>query len=132
MWLVDAGGLALVIAWLMVALSFIILRKKRPEMRRPFRVRGGTSVGWIALLMSIGVVILYLPGMPSALVWPYEWIIIIAWAALGFVFYKWAMSKYGATNANTLMDQEVDRILQTEDELAIPTDEQAEKEVYNQ
>lgn len=114
-WLVDAGGLALVVAWLMVALSFIILRKKRPEMKRPFRVRGGTLIGWLALFMSIGVAILYMPGMPSALVWPYEWIIILVWSILGLVFYKWSMAKYGATNADALMEQEVERILQTEE-----------------
>ena len=68
----------LVVAWLMVALSFVILRKKRPAMKRPFLLRGGTTIGWIAILMSIGMSILYMPGMPSALIWPYEWVIIIS------------------------------------------------------
>src|SRR5699024_3731433 len=66
-WLVDAGGLGLVVAWLMVAVSFIVLRKKDPAMERPFRLPGGTIIGWIAVFMSIGVAILYMPGMPSAL-----------------------------------------------------------------
>lgn len=65
--------------------------------------------------MSIGVCILYLPGMPSALVWPYEWVIILAWALFGTVLYKISMAKYGAKNANKLMDQEIERVLSEED-----------------
>src|SRR5699024_8464441 len=95
-WLVNAGGLGLVVAWLMVAISFIILRKKAPEMERPFRLSGGVTFGWIAVVMSIGVGILYMPGMPSALVWPYEWIMILIWAVLGVILYKVSIAKYGA------------------------------------
>jgi basic amino acid/polyamine antiporter, APA family len=29
-------------------------------------------VGYAALVLSVGVALLYLPGGPSALVWPYE------------------------------------------------------------
>lgn len=110
-WLVDAGGLALVVAWFMVALSFVILRKKRPDMERPFRLPGGTSIGWIAMLMSIGIAVLYMPGMPSALVWPYEWIIIVVWAIFGAILYKVSMAKYGTLNSNAHMNKEIDRIL---------------------
>ncbi len=62
-WLVDAGGLGLVVAWLMVAVSFIILRKKAPEMKRPFKLPGGTVIGWIATIMATGIAVLYMPGM---------------------------------------------------------------------
>ena len=34
-WLVNAGGLGIVIAYLMVAISFLVLRRKEPEMARP-------------------------------------------------------------------------------------------------
>lgn len=114
-WLVDAGGMALVVAWVLVACAFIALRKKEPNLRRPFKVPGGTLVGWIAVVLSIAVLSLYLPGMPSALVWPYEWVIIIAWTAFGFILYKYSMNKYGAENANHIMDKEINRILSEED-----------------
>lgn len=115
-WLVDAGGLALVIAWFMVAASFLILRKKAPEMKRPFILRGGGVVGWVALLMSIGVCVLYMPGMPSALVWPYEWVIIIVWAILGVVLYKVSMHSYGIENSDAYMNKELDRIFEEDEE----------------
>ena len=113
-WLVDAGGLALVVAWFMVALSFVILRKKRPNMARPFRLRGGTTIGWMAMMMSVGVCVLYMPGMPSALIWPYEWIIILVWTILGVVLYKISMSKYGKSNSDSHMNMEIDRVFEEE------------------
>jgi APA family basic amino acid/polyamine antiporter len=36
------------------------------------------------------MMLLYLPGSPSALVWPYEWIILLSGAMVGAVFYMWA------------------------------------------
>ncbi len=89
-WLVDAGGLGIVIAYAMVALSFIVLRRKEPEMPRPYRVRYGSFVGYTALILALGMMTLYLPGSPSALVWPYEWIILLSGAMVGAVFYLWA------------------------------------------
>lgn len=109
-WLVDAGGLGLVVAWLMVAISFVILRKKAPDMKRPFFLKGGTLIGWLAIIMSVGIGVLYMPGMPSALIWPYEWVIIGLWAVLGLVLYKISMAKYGAAYADEKMKKEIDRV----------------------
>ena len=114
-WLVDAGGMALVVAWILVACAFIALRKKEPNIKRPFKVPGGNLVGWVAVVLSVGALSLYMPGMPSALVWPYEWVIIIAWAAFGVILYKYSMNKYGADNANNIMDKEINRILSEDD-----------------
>jgi amino acid transporter len=86
-WLVDAGGLGITVAYAMVALSFLVLRKKEPELERPYRVRLGKSVGALALLVSIGLAALYLPGSPAALAWPQEWLIVIFWVALGSILY---------------------------------------------
>lgn len=87
-WLQNAGGLGLVVAWLMVAVSFLVLRKKNPTMHRPFYLKAGPILGWIAVVMSVGMGALYMPGMPSALAWPYEWLIILFWAVLGGILYK--------------------------------------------
>ncbi len=94
-WLVDAGGLGIVVAYATVALSFLVLRKKEPGMHRPFKVANGHLVGFAALFLSIGITALYLPGSPSALVWPYEWAIVLAWVTLGLIFYLWARSVHG-------------------------------------
>ncbi|MGX1900682.1 APC family permease [Thermolongibacillus altinsuensis] len=85
-WLVDAGGLTITIAYFMVAWAFIVLRKKEPDMPRPFQAGRLPIVGWIALAFTIGFILLYMPGMPSQLVWPYEWAIFLGWWVIGIVF----------------------------------------------
>ena len=82
-WLVDAGGLGIAIAYAVVAACFLRLRRTEPELVRPYRVRAGGLVGMAALALSIGLAVLYLPGSPAALLWPQEWVIVLAWAVLG-------------------------------------------------
>jgi amino acid transporter len=85
-WIVDAGSFAVVIAYLLVAVSFLLLRRNQPDLPRPFRLRHGVLIGWLALLGSLGLLALYLPGSPSALVWPVEWGLVLLWFLLGWVF----------------------------------------------
>lgn len=66
--------------------------------------------------MSLGVSILYMPGMPSALIWPYEWVIVFAWIILGFIFYKSSMSKYGTEYSNKHMNDEIARVIKYDDQ----------------
>jgi amino acid transporter len=89
-WLVDAGGFTIVVAYLLVAVSFVVLRLREPDMPRPYRVKGGLWVGGIAAVLSLGMIVLYLPGAPAALVWPYEWAILLGWSALGVGLLLWA------------------------------------------
>jgi len=110
-WLVDAGGLALVVAWFMVAVSFLILRKREPNMVRPFHLRAGVPIGWAAVIMSIFIGILYMPGMPSSLVWPYEWAIVIIWAIVGLVFYKLTVTRETAKATDLHMQRELARVV---------------------
>ncbi|MDL5361044.1 APC family permease [Halalkalicoccus sp. NIPERK01] len=82
-WIVNAGGLGIVLAWLFVCVSFLVLRRREPGMDRPFKVPAGYATGGVALVLSAFFVFLYLPGGPSALVWPYEWLMVLLWALLG-------------------------------------------------
>ncbi|MDX1654671.1 MAG: APC family permease [Candidatus Competibacteraceae bacterium] len=105
-WLVDAGGLGIIIAYGTVALSFIVLRRNEPEMPRPYKVKGGNAVGWAALVLSVLIGLLYLPGSPSALVWPYEWAIFAGWCIIGLLFYLWARIVH-RTEADQVVRQEL-------------------------
>ena len=86
-WFVDAGGLAVVIPYLLVTLSFISLRRRRPDLVRPYRVPAGSLIGWMALIWSILLIFLYLPGSPSGLQWPFEWGIVGVWVTLGVIIH---------------------------------------------
>jgi amino acid transporter len=105
-WLVDAGGLGIVIAYAMVAASFVVLRKREPEMDRPFMVPYGMWVGYAALVLAVGIALLYMPGSPAALVWPYEWAIAGGWALLGLGFYLWARAAHPGESA-AVVNQEL-------------------------
>ncbi len=99
-WLSNAGSFATVITYLLVAVSFLVLRRRKPEMERPYRVRYPKFVGYGAVVCCALLLMLYLPGFPSALKWPYEWIIILAWSLLGAAMYLYANRKT-RTNEST-------------------------------
>jgi amino acid transporter len=105
-WLVDAGGMAIVISYFLVALSFLVLRFREPEMPRPYRIRAGKTVGVIAMILSCGMILLYLPGAPAALVWPYEWAIMLGWWLLGGVFLCWAKLSSGSSRLAETLEPE--------------------------
>lgn len=105
-WLVDAGGLGIVVAYATVAWSFIVLRKNEPEMDRPFKVANGMLVGYAALVLSIGIIILYMPGSPAALIWPYEWAMVLGWVIIGLAFYLWARTVH-AGESDQIVGQEI-------------------------
>lgn len=93
-WIVDAGNFGCCLAYCMVAISFVILRKKAPDMARPYKVRNYKLVGAIAIVMSGVMVAMYIiPNSGCALVWE-EWIMAGGWALLGVVFYAICKIKY--------------------------------------
>ncbi|RKR07309.1 amino acid/polyamine/organocation transporter (APC superfamily) [Kushneria sinocarnis] len=105
-WLVDAGGLGIVIAYLMVALSFLVLRRREPSMPRPFRAGRGQWVGGVAVALALGMVCLYLPGSPSALT-GVEWLIFGLWMLAGLAMYGFALARYGRDYSDRVMHAEL-------------------------
>ena len=96
-WLVDAASFGCVIAYLFVSISFCILRKKRPDMDRPYKVKHPKFVGTMAVLMAGFMTALYIipASFSAALVWQ-EWIVVGAWLLLGLFFFVYSKKKYGA------------------------------------
>ena len=82
-WLINTGSLAVVVAYIFVPVAFLVLRRRQPEMTRPFKVRAPRLVGWTAIVLGVVLLCLYLPGSPSSLAWPHEWGIVAIWAAVG-------------------------------------------------
>lgn len=94
-WIVDAANFACCLAYCMVALSFLRLRKTKPNMARPFRVKGGKFIGSLAVLMSGFMALMYMiPGTNCSLIWQ-EWIIVGGWAFLGVLMAIRAVRRYG-------------------------------------
>lgn len=91
-WLTDAGGFAIVIAYFIVGLAFLKLRKSEPDLERPYKVKS-ILFGYAAVITSGLMAVLYMPGMPSGLTIP-EWIIVGIWVVLGIAFYSRAKAAY--------------------------------------
>ena len=105
-WVSDAGNFGCVLAYFMVSLSFLILRKKEPTMPRPYKVKFGKTAGTLAAIMSGIMLLLYiLPGSGAALA-PQEWMMAGLWFVLGIFFvigckavYKDKFGYYAPLNA---------------------------------
>ncbi|NMR28602.1 APC family permease [Crystallibacter degradans] len=88
-WLVDSGSPSIVIAYLLVGIAFVILRRKEPQMDRPLRVggkrNGGIWIGGASVLLCAGLLSLYIPGMPAA-IGGAPWTLFGLWWVLGAIF----------------------------------------------
>ena len=88
LWFLDATSAFVPLLYLYVAISFIVLRKKRPDMKRPYKVPGGLLIGVLATASSVFLLLsLLLPMSPGHLVWPYEYAIFVIFLVLGVIFY---------------------------------------------
>lgn len=82
-WIVDAANFACCVAYGLVALSFIVLRKTKPNMLRPFRVKNGLLIGILATIMAGFMAVMYvIPGTNCSLIWQ-EWVIVGGWILIG-------------------------------------------------
>lgn len=125
-WISDAGNFGCCLAYCMVSLSFLILRKKEPEMSRPYKVGPYKFVGAMAVLMSGFMVVMYcIPGSAAGLVIQ-EWLMVGGWTLLGIVFFVVCKLQYkekfgllveiiSDEDAATLMpeadDEELDKVI---------------------
>ena len=54
-------------------------------MERPYKVKYWRTTGIAAAVLSLGIASLFLPFSPAALIWPYEWAIVIGWWLMGLI-----------------------------------------------
>ena len=78
-----------VMAYFMVSIVFVILRRREPNMPRPFRIggrgHGGMFIGGLSVLLCAALLSLYIPGMPASLTVP-PYVVFGLWWVLGLVF----------------------------------------------
>jgi len=80
-------------AFVLIAIGIIRLRRSRPELPRPYRIRGGQSVAVVAAVGSAGALWLAITEPYKAVQRgiPLEWWIIVVWGVLGLLF--WFLSR---------------------------------------
>lgn len=99
-WVMDAGTFGCCIAYCIVALSFLKLRKTEPELHRPFKIRNPRFIGTMAAILSGFMVCLYVIPGSGATFSPEEWLITGGWITLGIVYYVYARARYGSRFGN--------------------------------
>ena len=121
-WISDAGNFGCCVAYCMVALSFIILRKKEPDMPRPYKVPAYKFFGTMAVIMSGFMVAMYcIPGSGGTLI-AHEWGIVLAWCALGVVFFVFCKKKYKesfGTLVELISDEDAATLMPEADEVEL-------------
>jgi amino acid transporter len=85
LWFLNSAAVGTIINYLMVSISFIIIRKREPFLARPFEVKRWKLVGAGAIASSLFFLYLFTPFSGNPLVWTKEWILIIVWILLGIV-----------------------------------------------
>ena len=118
-WISDAGNFGCCFAYCMVALSFMILRKKEPDMPRPYKVPCYKFFGTMAVIMSGFMVAMYcIPGSGGNLILQ-EWLMVLGWSALGVVFYVVCKVKYKesfGTLVESISDEDAATLMPEADE----------------
>lgn len=93
-WISNSASFACCISYCIVSVAFLVLRKKEPNMNRPFKVKSYRLIGSMAIFMSGLLCVLYLiPGSGSTLT-TQELIISGGWALIGLIFFIVCKSKY--------------------------------------
>lgn len=92
-WITNAGSFGIVIAYVLVSISFMVLRKKEPDMPRPYKIKNYKFIGSMAIILASLMLLLYIPGLIKA-----EWIIVGGWTVLGVIFFISAKRKSNNVN----------------------------------
>lgn len=66
-WAVDAGSPMIVLTYCMVSITFLILRRREPDMERPMRIggtgNGGMVIGVTAVVLTALLFVMYIPEL---------------------------------------------------------------------
>ena len=92
---IHVGSFCIAVAFLGVSLSLLTLRSKLPDelpgkgaIVRPYRLPAGRLVACLAATGSLLILLaMVVPSSPEVLVWPLEWLILLALCFCGTVFW---------------------------------------------
>lgn len=94
-WISDTASFSCCVAYCMVALSFLVIRKKEPDLYRPYKVNHYKFVGIVATVMAGILATLYLIPGSGCTFTSQEFIIAGVWISLGILFAIASKIKYG-------------------------------------
>ena len=79
------SGAAFVLSWGLTSYSLAFLRKKEPNLERPYKVPGGAAMGWFAGIVSTVVfILLFIPASPMYMK-STACIMFVGWMIIGLI-----------------------------------------------
>lgn len=97
-WFIDSSSLGSVIAYLCVAISYVILRIREPKLERPLKLKYWKLVALLSIAACLFFISLYMPFGSSALN-PLEWILFVGWYGLGILLMRLSRKEAGFLTA---------------------------------
>lgn len=94
-WFVDISSFCTLLAYSCVCLSFVILRKKEPELYRPFKVPLGTAFGVIITGCSVIYLVIYIQNTITGANSAVQMILPGIWIFAGIGLVLWARKDFG-------------------------------------
>ena len=109
-WFLDTGGVYIGLAWFIGVISMYQIRRRYPNVERPYRVR----LSWLPAIGAGAALLVILatlaPGTDMSLVWPYEYAILLVWVVLGVVIYVIAPKDDENQALKTLLGDQYDKL----------------------
>ena len=87
-WFMDTSTLCALMSYILVIISFVLLKKNEPELPRPFNIKGGAKTGIFILAITAVYLGLYINANVNLSGVSPEFVITAAWMLLGFVMVK--------------------------------------------
>ena len=87
-WFMDTSTFCALISYILVIISFIMLKKNELELPRPFNIKGGAKTGIFILAITAVYLGLYINANVNLSGVSPEFVITAAWMLLGFVMVK--------------------------------------------
>lgn len=85
-WIADCASLACCVSYCMVSMAFLKLRTKEPFLERPFKVKNYRLKGFIAVILSAFMCLVYLIPNTGCTLKIQEFIIALGWIIMGIIF----------------------------------------------
>ncbi len=82
-WFINSAAIGTMINYLLVSISFIIIRVKEPYLARPFKVRRWKAVGMGAIGSALFFLYLFTPLSGNSQIWTNEWYLVLGWVGIG-------------------------------------------------
>ena len=95
LWFVDISSFCSIFAYCCVCLAFVALRKKEPDLARPFKVKWGLPLGVCMTGITILYFILYVQDTLTDENSLHEMKLVLIWMALGLAMAIWARKDFG-------------------------------------